>query len=226
MTKEIFEQYNLLVHFLGKTLGPDYEIALADLEQPQPGIVAIANGHVSGRSVGSPLTNMAIHIIAERSYETSDYKLNYSGQTENGKVLRCSTFFIKNEKGALTGLFCINFDDFRYKELSERIFLLCHPDNYAQLSVHIESKMAPFESSFEEHETFFSNISAAIDGVLSGILNGRDIPPERLTMDEKMLIIRTLNEKKIFQMKGAVNEVAEKLQCSVASVYRYISQTK
>ena len=49
MTKELFQQYSILVDYLGKVLGPDYEIVLHDLTQSNKEVVAIANGHISGR---------------------------------------------------------------------------------------------------------------------------------------------------------------------------------
>ena len=60
MTKELFQQYSILVDYLGKVLGPDYEIVLHDLTQSNKEVVAIANGHISGRTVGGPLTNTAL----------------------------------------------------------------------------------------------------------------------------------------------------------------------
>ena len=50
------QQYVTIVEFLGKTLGPDYEIVLQDLNPEHQAIVAIVNGHISGRRVGGPLT--------------------------------------------------------------------------------------------------------------------------------------------------------------------------
>ena len=58
MTPDMLQQYSVIVQFLGKTLGPDYEVVLHDLNPEHNKIVAIANSHVSGRSIGSPLTNV------------------------------------------------------------------------------------------------------------------------------------------------------------------------
>ena len=70
MNKHILQQYTVIVDFLGKTLGPDYEVVLQDLDPKHQAIVAIANGHVSGRTVGSPLTNTALHLLSSKIYET------------------------------------------------------------------------------------------------------------------------------------------------------------
>ena len=101
MTNDILRHYIPLVKFLGNTLGPDYEIVLHDLTLKQPAIIAIANKHISGRDMDAPLTNMAMQTIAEKSYTTQDWKLNYRGQSANGKILRCSTLYIKDGQGRI-----------------------------------------------------------------------------------------------------------------------------
>ena len=79
MTRAMIKQYTAMVEFLSKALGPDYEIALHDLNDKNNSIVAIANGHISGRTIGAPLSNVALRFIASREYEKTDYKVNYSG---------------------------------------------------------------------------------------------------------------------------------------------------
>ena len=108
----LLQQYMKLTEFLGLALGPDYEVALHDLTNRDRSIIAIVNNHISGREIGAPLTNMALGILRDRSYETSDYCLQYHGISVNGKDLRSNTFFIKQD-GRLIGLLCINFDAIR-----------------------------------------------------------------------------------------------------------------
>lgn len=116
----LLQQYMKLTEFLGLTLGPDYEVALHDLTNKDRSIIAIANNYISGREIGAPLTNMALGILRDRSYETNDYCLQYHGISVNGKDLRSNTFFIKQD-GRLIGMLCINFDDSRYR-MSATVF--------------------------------------------------------------------------------------------------------
>ena len=84
------QQYVTIVEFLGKTLGPDYEIVLQDLNPEHQAIVAIVNGHISGRRVGGPLTDASLQMLSSRAYESSDFLCNYRGIAGNGRVLlRC-----------------------------------------------------------------------------------------------------------------------------------------
>jgi len=222
MTQAMLQQYTALVDFLGRTLGPDYEIVLQDLGKKKPSVAAIANGHVSGRTVGAPLTNTAMQIITDHAYETQSSQINYRGLSASGKLLRCSTFFIKDEHGALSGLLCINFDDSRYRELSERVFTLCHPDEYAERNIAISA--VPMSLEDNEPEAFYSSIASAAEDALQSVMNSASIPTDRLTQEEKMEIVGLLNQKGVFMLKGAVTEVAERLSCSPASIYRYLSR--
>ena len=227
MTTDMIRHYSLLVEFLGKTMGPYYEIALHDLGHKQASIVAIANGHVSGRSVGAPLTNLSMQLLAEKSYETQDWKLNYRGISVNGKILRCSTLFIKDERGIPTGLLCINFDDSHYRELSEKVFFLCHPDDYATRNISISAiPLSPDSVENNEQEVLYPSIFDATEAALLSVMNSAEIPADRLTQAERVKIIRLLDQKGIFMLKGAIPVVAKRLACSQASIYRYLSSIK
>ena len=129
MTEQMLRQYTVLVEYLGATLGPDYEVVLHEILPETSRVAAIANGSISGRSVGAPITNAALRMIMQKQYETSDYNLNYTGQLANGKTIRSSTMFIK-DGGKLVGLLCINFDDSRFHEISDAILKLIHPDDF------------------------------------------------------------------------------------------------
>ena len=103
MANPLLQHYIKLTEFLGQALGPDYEVALHDMTDKNRSIVAIANNHISGREIGAPLTNVALKILMDKSYETQDYRLHYCGLSAEGKTLRSSTMFIKHN-GKLVGM--------------------------------------------------------------------------------------------------------------------------
>ncbi len=128
-SRELLRQYAKLTEFLGRALGPDYEVALHDLTDTNRSLIAIANGHISGRKVGAPLTNRALSILRDKSYEQTDYRIHDYGLSVNGKELRSNTMFIKQD-GQLIGMLCINFDDSRYRAVADQVLGLCHPDAF------------------------------------------------------------------------------------------------
>ena len=201
MANPLLQHYIKLTEFLGQALGPDYEVALHDMTDKNRSIVAIANNHISGREIGAPLTNVALKILMDKSYETQDYRLHYCGLSAEGKTLRSSTMFIK----------------------------LCHPDIF--IDDHIAPQQAepgdPFPRAVPATtESFHNSIDAVAGDAVGRELIRLGVTADRLTPDERMQIIASLESGGIFLLKGAVKDVADALHCSQASVYRYLSQIK
>ena len=229
MKQEMRRRYTVLVDFLGQTLGPAFEVVLQELDVEDPGIIAIANANLSGRKIGSPLTNTALKMIMQREYEHSDYKMNYTGRLPNGKVVRSSTMFIKDD-GKLVGLLCINFDDSRYHELSEAMLKLIHPDVFVQDHYCI-GEGADTKSVYAFHpgndaEHFQSDAAGLMEEIFESVASEFDGPMELLTQEERSRIVEGLYERGMFQLRGSVQYAAQRLSCSQASMYRYLKKAR
>ncbi len=225
VSNPILKQYMKLTEFLGLVLGPDYEVVLHDLTDKNHSVIAIANGHVSGRKVGAPLTNMALGILRDKSYETKEYRIHDYGVSVNGKDLRSNTMFIK-ENGRLIGMLCVNFDDSRYRELSHGLMKLCHPDAFVGEVVFPEENAPAVPLAQQSPEKFRNSTDAVVVDAVAHELEAMGVEAERLTSEERLRIIEALEGKGIFLLKGAVKDVSSGLCCSQASVYRYLSKLK
>ncbi len=221
MNEDLKKKYSIVVEFLGKTLGPDYEVVLHDTEDHINSIVAIANGHVSQRQVGGPLTNFALEVISDESYKDQDFKVNYNGISKDHRILRSSTMYIKDDDKNIVGMLCINFDDRRYKELSKNILKLCHPDQLVEINSSYDSVDTLMNNA---GEIFYDSVTEEADGVIKNYLSDNNITKERLTQDDRLNIVELLNQKNIFMMKGAVREAAKQLGCSEPTIYRYLNK--
>lgn len=210
---ELLERYVPLVAFLGEILGSDTEVVLQDCGERQC-IAAIANGAVTGRRVGSPLTDLSLKIITEGSWKTEPYITCYGGQSRTGHKLQCSTFFIK-EDGQLHGLLCIN------RDVTVPEQLLASLEHYLCIGSH----MAAGDRGGKYAESFAPSIRDMVEETMEECL-GKDyaVLAPRLKQDEKVMIIRKLEERQVFLLKGAVSEVADVMGCSEASVYRYLAK--
>ncbi|MFT9076257.1 helix-turn-helix transcriptional regulator, partial [Ethanoligenens sp.] len=206
------EQAEKLVEFLGEILGDAYEVVLQDVNPDNMKIVAIANGHVSGRSIGAPMTDLSLQMCSDESWKTKDYEGNYVGVTNDGKVLKSSTFFIK-EDGKLLGMLCINQDTSRFQALSEEVLRLG--------GVEIPS-MKKQKSALPKIENFSENISELTSHAIRDAMGPENqIPLNHLKQSERIKIVAYLEQRGVFMMRGAVSTVAEQLECSEASIYRY-----
>ena len=227
MDREMKRHYTLLVDFLGKILGPDYEVALHELLDDSNEIIAIANGELTGRHLGSPLSNKMLEFLTSRLYETQDYVLRFESTSVTGKKLCSNSLFIKDPHGRLVGLLCINFDDSRYRAISDHILKLCHPDLFvtdvlAQPLPESEDDMSARSSP----EKFRNSADAVALDAINRELERMGVTPEQLTPEKRLQVITALEAGGLFLLKGAVKSAAASLHCSPASVYRYITQIK
>lgn len=219
MNKENLLLYTALSNFLGKTLGNQYEIVLHVLDAGNFHIAAIENSHVSGRNIHSPITGFALELIQSKKHKVQDYVLNYKSQTINGKQLKGSTFFIKGPQGELEGMLCINQDTSRYEEISREILAL------ANISTHEAVNLFPSEEI--QTTDLVEILDESIEGIVYAIVSPELLNQKILLSKElKVEIVRNLNERGVFQIKGAVARVSEILHISEPSVYRYIKMVE
>lgn len=238
MTADLIQKFSVLVEFLGEALGPDYEIVLHDLETPENSIVAIANGHISNRKVGSPLSNSALQVLETKSYLKSDYLANFKGIADNDRILRCSTMFIKGEDGNPLGLLSIVFDDKRFANIRTELSKLLHPADFFSKIVNsddakVENKKqknkqlevaSPFKS---ETDYFPTNVKALMMKLFQDATADDSLPPvDHLNQHERKALISKLNDQGFFQLKGAIPFIAARLSCSNATIYRYLAEIK
>ena len=217
----ILEQYKTLVEFLGQALGSDYEVVLHDLSEGNNAIVAIANGHISGRSMGAPLTALALRFLADKEYEQHDYKVGYRGVSRKNGHLRSSTTFIKDEEGQVIGMLCINFDPSRGVQAANAVLSMC-----GLPPVSCPPAGEDEEGAAQSTEIFVSNIPDVVRGAIEEVTGRSGLPSSRLTMEEKIRIVEALQQAGLFHLKGAVSEVAAQLGSSEATIYRYLSKLK
>lgn len=221
MRVELRERYVDLVDFLGLVLGPSYEVALHDLSMGDETIIAISNGHITNRKLGSPLTPSMLELISSESYKKNRYEVNYISISTKHKALRSSTIYIK-DNGTLVGLLCITFDDSKYQDVSKAVMSLCHPDELLSNSFERIEDL----SVDEETEIVSGNIEELVDEIVERIIQKKDNPNEKLKKKDRVDIVEELKKRGIFLIKGSVSVIAAKLESSEATIYRYLNEVE
>jgi predicted transcriptional regulator YheO len=222
------KKYINLVEFIGNFLPPNCEIVLHDVNNVHRSIVAIKNNHISGRDTGGPITDFGLMLLKDKVYEEKDYILNYSSKTKDGKILRSSTYFVKNDNNELIAMLCVNID------LSVGKTIKNFFDKY--LSIYLGNSInGDFIEDNIEHnndvkndtdiiEHFENSVDDIVGNIVQQNLARLNLPPERLSAEERIEIVRILNENGIFLIKGSVAEAAKQLRVSENTVYRYINK--
>ena len=213
---KIIKEYISLVDFFSNIVGNNTEIALHDVTDAEHSLVAISNGHISGREVGAPLNGAALLYIKNRVYETHDQLIDYRGETKDHRPLTCYTKFIKDD-GELVGMLCVNIDRGAEKEAIEhlmKVFNIKTDEN--------EPVEQADNGNFKER--FSGNYKETIQELFEKVMRHYDAPVTRLTPSEKGEVVEVLNDNGAFLFKGGVAVVAELLSISEASVYRYLQK--
>lgn len=218
--QQIINHYKEIAEFLASCFADNCEIVIHECTDHNNSVVAIYNGDVSGREVGAPATDFALEIIQNKLYEKKSYIANYKTVTKYGKRLRSATFFIKNLQGELIGLMCVNIDVTMFEETTRLLTRIMKGPSEVPTSGTVESSVP----SQDGIETFSSSVEEMIESILDKA--SPTMPVDRLNSEEKMEIVKLLNEKGIFILKGGVAAAAKALGISEATVYRYLTKLK
>lgn len=199
-----------MVDFLADTLGENYEVVLHDLRRLENSIVALRNSHVTGRRQGDTITDYGLQILRHSDdYRDCDYVANYTGKTTDGrKKLRSSTCFIKDDDGSIFGMLCVNID----------VTALARARDYLDALL-----LTPKEDQVEKQEEhFIPNIKELVNSVTNNVLCDQQV--NRMSIDEKKQAVEQLESSGVFLLKGAVCEVAIRLEVSEQTIYRYLKE--
>ncbi len=213
------EPYGKIIDFLGMALGDNVEIALHDLTSKNQEIVAIANSHISGREIGARLSNLSMHYLQTKQYEKHDYVMNYKTAGPDGKLLRSATYFIKEEGKKLPiGMLCINVNISDYEYLEATLKKILGIKEQKDVEFQLDNPIEILSSPLDEMVDIYVKECLEQMGVPSYFLI------ERLNVEEKIKVVKYLQEKGTFKVKGAIALVAEKLAVSEPTVYRYLKK--
>ena len=214
MHKEI-KKYIPIANFLGEVLGENTEVILHDLTKYEHSVVHIINGYITNRKIGDSITDFMLDFISKESKGDKQFVCRYTSKTTTGKLIHSSTYFIRDENNDIVGALGLNSD---YDEVKKSLAFLS-----SLFPNHIDDKTISLNNIKE-------NLSSDHHGMtlnkIDTIIKQFDVEPQRMKTKEKTEIITALNECGIFNIRGSVQAVADKLYMSEPSVYRYLKKIK
>ena len=226
-----FAPYLGLLGFLSELLGPTTEIVLHDTSDLSRSIVALANGQITGRSVGGPATDLVLKILQNREYLERDFLANYLAESSTGGTFRSSTLFIRDADSAVIGMLCLNIDDSRLVEARDLLSMLTSTTGLLKgTGEPAGDAQSPRDPSVVAASRPTERLSPNVDdltlGSVARIVAAQPVEPQRMTQDEKVGVVRELERAGVFLLKGAVAQVAGALSISEPTVYRYVKQVR
>lgn len=210
--KQILDMYVNVAEFMALCFSDDVEVVVHDIANLDASVIAIFNNHISNRPVGSPMTDMGRLLIAEEAHKDKNWVVNYNGMTDQGFIVRGSTYFIQNPPGKLIGTLCVNVDVRKYELLK----------NFADSMITMRSNI----SAVEMPEQLKTSLDSPVSVVLAAYCARTGHCIDEFTLQDRMDVIADLHGQGFFERKGAISEVAEKLKISEPSAYRYLKAVK
>lgn len=200
----ILASYFPVVDGIAALIGEHCEIVLHSLEFLEHSAIYIVNGHNTDRKIGSPITDRALWSL--HHMQTDSVSKPYFTRAKGGVLMKSITIAIRNGKQHVIGLICININ-------------LDVP-----VSQFLNSFIAPQET--EGSVNFASSVedlvAQTIENTIIEVKNDRNIS----NSNKNRHIVTALFEKGIFDIKDAINQVADRLEISRHTVYLYIRQLK
>ena len=224
MKNEILNQYKLLVNFLGKSLGPSYEIVLHEIKGEEVKMIAIANGEISDRVLEDTISSETLNILKNKSSNNEENMVNNTVLLKNGKKIRSSSMLIK-ENQKVVGMLCVNFDDSKFHELNCQLLRIIHPDMFVKNYLSDVSYNVLYDDFKKEadEDNEDEDIDAYMKKVYYEVNTKLNFPIGRPTRQEREKTIYALYERGFFNLKDSIDFVSKKLFCATSTVYRYIA---
>lgn len=198
-----------LVTGLAAQFGENCEVVLHDLTGSyESTIAAIANGHITGRKVGDPGTNLGLELL--RGNHVNGNKFNYLTQTKDGRILRSSSMYMKNKGGKIIGSLCINVDITDLMVAEKTLKNLIHPAG----------------EQTEVKESFVTSVSDLLDALIQEAQDVIGKPVAVMTKEDKMRMIQLLDAKGAFLIKKGGEKICTYLNISKYTLYSHLEEGK
>lgn len=206
--QKIFKRYIQLADVLGQMFANFLEVAVHDFSDLEHSVIYIANGHISGRGIGAPATDLGLRRLYEG--DIPDVLVNYSNRSRRGNRLKSASLAIRDDKGAMIGAFCLNFDISAFEYIQESL---------TSLLAHAPNALAGEEDLYPERE-----VNEDIYALVKNYLSKHNLQNARLTYADKQEIVLYLYKLKCFRQKGAIQAIAKALNITRQSVYNYLKK--
>lgn len=207
MTAE--EQLQLLekvVELLEQQMGNNLEIVLHDLRKPyEHTIVDIRNGYISGREIGGCGSDRGLEVM--RGTVKNGDEFNYITRTPDGKVLRSSSLYFRDDTDKVVASLCVNQD------ITDTLKM--------ESLLHGMNKYAP-DGQGQRNEVLAGNIQELMNRLIEESLQTIGKPAAEMTRAEKKEMVRLLDEKGLFLITYSGETVCEVLDISKYTLYKYL----
>ena len=149
---------------------------------------------------------MIIGLKIMHGEEADEGKFGYISQTKDGRYLKSSTIYIKDEQGKILGSLCVNCDI--TDAMIARNFLNSYVGSGEDEKVEA---------------TVYNNVDDLLISLINESINYVGAPVAVMNREQKIDGIRYLNNKGAFKIKNASTIVSKYYDVSRYTIYNYIN---
>lgn len=210
---EVLGLYQPVLKALATAAGPTVEVVLHNLDGADVDlghtIMAIENGHVTGRAVGGPSTSLGLDVLKDRRGNHDAF--GYTAHTSDGRELRCSSVYFHNAAGDIIASLCVNVD-------------LSPLQQARNMLEAILPSTPPPENAPREH--FGADLVSVMDSMISDAIREMGRPVENMSRDDKITVLERLDQRGATQMRKSVEAIAKRLGISRVTAYSYLDEAR
>ena len=202
-----------LAHGLAIQFGSSCEIAIHDLKTKdlEKSIVYIENGHVSNRQTGDGPSGIVLETLQSDPSTIHD-KLSYLTKTEDGRILKSSTFYIRDDDGSISYIFSLNYDITAFTAASTAIqSLIATKDNLPDLTGDSPRQIT-------------HNVNELLDLLIEQAVAKVGKPVAMMNKDDKVAVVQYLYHAGAFLITKSGDKVSSYLGISKFTLYSYMGK--
>lgn len=202
-----------LAHGLAIQFGSSCEIAIHDLKTKdlEKSIVYIENGHVSNRQTGDGPSGIVLETLQSDPSTIHD-KLSYLTKTEDGRILKSSTFYIRDDYGSISYIFSLNYDITAFTAASTAIqSLIATKDNLPDLTGDSPRQIT-------------HNVNELLDLLIEQAVAKVGKPVAMMNKDDKVAVVQYLDHAGAFLITKSGDKVSSYLGISKFTLYSYMGK--
>lgn len=210
---EVLRLYQPVLRALATAAGPTVEVVLHNLDGADVDlghtIMAIENGHVTGRAVGGPSTSLGLDVLKNRQKNHDAF--GYTAYTSDGRELRCSSVYFHNAAGDIIASLCVNVD--------------LSPLQQARNVLDAILPSAPALAN-APREHFGADLVSVMDSMINDAIREIGRPVENMSRDDKITVLERLDQRGATQMRKSVEAIAKRLGISRVTAYSYLDEAR
>ena len=203
MDAKLLELLEQIAKAIAAQFGSNCEVVLHELsgKSAYSSIVAIENGHVTGRKVGDGPSHVVLEQLGHEDDSAKD-QLAYLTRTKDGKILKSSSVYIRDESGKVSGILGINYD----------------------ISMH--DFISADQHASREPERITLNVADLLDDLIRQADELVGKPVALMTKDDKVKAIRYLSNSGALLITKSGDKIAKHFGISKYTLYSYLDNSK